>query len=109
MMEHIMPDIPRIYTAVAEWMACMLFILPVKKRFQKWQTAGIMAAVLLIQSVFLVMTDDIKIYFWIPCMIVAVFLMIAFIYSCCEITFTDAAYFGMIAFVVAEFMASFEW
>ena len=36
MMEHIMPDIPRIYTAVAEWMACMLFILPVKKRFQKW-------------------------------------------------------------------------
>ena len=33
MMEHIMPDIPRIYTAVAEWMACMLFILPVKKRF----------------------------------------------------------------------------
>ena len=31
MMEHIMPDIPRIYTAVAEWMACMLFILPVKK------------------------------------------------------------------------------
>ncbi len=40
MMEHIMPDIPRIYTAVAEWMACMLFILPVKKRFQKWQTAG---------------------------------------------------------------------
>ena len=104
-----MPDIPRIYTAVAEWMACMLFILPVKKRFQKWQTAGIMAAVLLIQSVFLVMTDDIKIYFWIPCMIVAVFLMIVFIYSCCEITFTDAAYFGMIAFVVAEFMASFEW
>lgn len=57
----------------------------------------------------LVMTDDIKIYFWIPCMIVAVFLMIVFIYSCCEITFTDAAYFGMIAFVVAEFMASFEW
>ena len=44
MMEHIMPDIPRIYTAIAEWMACMLFILPVKKRFRKWQTAGIMAA-----------------------------------------------------------------
>ena len=34
MMEHIMPDIPRIYTAVAEWMACMLFILPVKRDFK---------------------------------------------------------------------------
>lgn len=30
-----MPDIPRIYTAVAEWMACMLFILPVEKEISK--------------------------------------------------------------------------
>lgn len=31
MIDYIMPDIPRIYTAIAEWVACMLFILPVKK------------------------------------------------------------------------------
>lgn len=31
MMEHLMPDIPRIYTAAAEWMACMLFIVSLKK------------------------------------------------------------------------------
>ncbi len=90
------------------WHACYLSCHS-KRDFQKCRRQCIMAAVLLIQSVFLVVTDDIKIYFWIPCMIVAVFLMIVFIYSCCEITFTDAVYFGMIAFVVAEFMASFEW
>ncbi len=55
------------------------------------------------------MTDDIKIYFWIPCMIVAVFLMIVLSTAAAKLLFTDAAYFGMIAFVVAEFMASFEW
>lgn len=108
-MEHIMPDIPRIYTAIAEWMACMLFILPVKKRFDKGKTWALMAVFLIIQSVFLMITGSVKIYFWIPCMIIAVLLMIGFIYGCCEISLRDAGYFGMIAFVAAEFTASVEW
>lgn len=108
-MEHIMPDIPRIYTAIAEWMACMLFILPVKKRFDNAKTGALMAVFLIVQSVFLMKTGSVKIYFWIPCMIIAVLLMIGFIYGCCEISLRDAGYFGMIAFVAAEFMASIEW
>ena len=108
-MEHIMPDIPRIYTAIAEWMACMLFILPVKKRFDRVKTGALMAAALVIQSLFLTVTGNVQIYFWIPCMIIAVLLMIGFIYGCCDISLTDAGYFGMIAFVAAEFMASVEW
>lgn len=108
-MEHIMPDIPRIYTAIAEWMACMLFILPVKKRFDRVKTGALMAAALVIQSLFLTMTGSVRIYFWIPCMIIAVLLMIGFIYGCCGISLTDAGYFGMIAFVAAEFTASIEW
>ena len=108
-MEDIMPDIPRIYTAIAEWMACMLFILPVKKRFDNAKTGALMAVFLIVQSVFLMITGSVKIYFWIPCMIIAVLLMIGFIYGCCEISLRDAGYFGMIAFVAAEFMASIEW
>lgn len=108
-MEHIMPDIPRIYTAIAEWMACMLFILPVKKRFDNAKTGALMAVFLIVQSVFLMITGSVKIYFWIPCMIIAVLLMIGFIYGCCDISLRDAGYFGMIAFVAAEFMASIEW
>ena len=104
-----MPDIPRIYTAIAEWMACMLFILPVKKRFDNAKTGALMAVFLIVQSVFLMITGSVKIYFWIPCMIIAVLLMIGFIYGCCEISLRDAGYFGMIAFVAAEFMASIEW
>lgn len=108
-MEHIMPDIPRIYTAVAEWVACMLFILPVRKRFDNAKTGALMAVFLIVQSAFLMITGSVKIYFWIPCMIIAVLLMIGFIYGCCEISLRDAGYFGMIAFVAAEFMASIEW
>lgn len=27
----VLPDIPRMYTAMAEWVACMMFILPFKR------------------------------------------------------------------------------
>ena len=104
-----MPDIPRIYTAIAEWVACMLFILPVKKRFDRLKTGLLAAGALIIQSLFLMVTGNVRIYFWIPCMVIAVLLMIGFIYGCCEISLRDAGYFGMIAVVAAEFMASVEW
>lgn len=109
MMDYIMPDIPRIYTAIAEWAACMLFILPVKKRFDRMKIGIIETVVLIVQSLFLAATGDVQIYFWIPCMVIAVLLMVGFIYGCCEISLRDAGYFGMIAFVAAEFMASVEW
>lgn len=109
MIDNLMPDIPRIYTAIAEWMVCMIFIVLLKKRFEWWKSGLIMAGMLVLQSVFLVATGNVPIYFWIPCMIVAVFLMVEFIYFCSDVNFRDAGYFGIIAFVVAEFMASLEW
>ncbi len=109
MIDHLMPDIPRLYSAIAEWLACMIFILPFKKRFSKIKTGVIMAVMLVVQSGFMVVTEDVRLFFWIPCMIVAVFLMLFFIYVSCAIEITDAVYFVLIAFVVAEFMASIEW
>ena len=35
----VLPDIPRIYTAVAEWLACLICILEVKRRVQGWKLA----------------------------------------------------------------------
>ena len=109
MIEYYLPDIPRLYTALAEWMACLIFILPFKKRFSPAVTGCLVAGAFGIQSVFLISTGGVRLIFWIPCMIFAVFLMVAFVFCCCEIRLTDAAYFGMIAFVAAEFTASAGW
>ena len=108
-MERVLPDIPRIYTALAEWSACLVFIVLLKKRFVRWKTVGIATLVLIILSVFMVVTDEVLIIFWLPCMILAVLLMMVFIYSSCKISWLEAAYFGIQAFVTAEFAASFEW
>ena len=48
MVNYVLPDIPRFYTAVAEWMACLICILEVKRRVQGWKLAGISVGVLLV-------------------------------------------------------------
>lgn len=106
---QIVPDIPRVYTALAEWLACVLFILPMKKKVSIKKTSIIATIFLVVQCVFLVGTDDVPIYLWIPCMIVAVAMMMGFLYLTCDIELSDVAYFGMIAFALAEFMAATEW
>ena len=80
-----------------------------KKDLNGGRVGLIMAGMLVLQSVFSGGNRKWPIYFWIPCMIAAVSLMVGFIYFCCDVNFQDAGYFGMIAFVVAEFMASLEW
>lgn len=108
-MENGLVEIPRFYTALAEWSACIVFVLLLPKRFSKGKTIGIAGLTFLVQAAFLMLTDDVLIYFWIPCMVIAVLLMMFFLGISCKISRTEAAYFGIQAFVTAEFAASLEW
>lgn len=104
-----LPDIPRFYTALAEWAACMTFIFVLKRRITGWKLAVISGMQLLIQSVFLVYTQNIWLWLWLPCMIAAVLLMIGFLYLCLKGSWCDAVYCGLFSFIIAEFAASLEW
>lgn len=108
-MENLLPDIPRIYTAIAEWMTSFLFIFLLKKRFSFKKTVLISLPALAVQILFMVLTGNVSIYFWIPCMMIAIGMMLSYIYISCKIRFLDAAYFAIIAFVIAEFIASLLW
>lgn len=53
-------DIPRLYTALAEWLACLVYILsllPEKRGSLRFW--GLAAGMLAVQSIFLVATDDV--------------------------------------------------
>ena len=108
-MTHTLPDIPRIYTALAEWSACLVFVVLLKKRMSLQKIVGTAVFALIIQTAFLMLTTEALVIFWIPCMVIAVAFMMIFLYSCCRISRIEAAYFGMQAFVTAEFAASLEW
>ncbi|MFN7252966.1 MAG: ATP-binding protein [Anaerobacillus sp.] len=108
-MTDIFPDIPRLYTALAEWMACIVYISILKKHLKGWKLFTFSGGVLIFQSVFLFVTRDLPIVFWIPNMLVAIGMMFLFINISCDITATEAGYFSVKAFVAAELVASLQW
>lgn len=108
-MYEVLPDIPRFYTALAEWLACLICISKLKKRRGDWHFAVLSAGVLAVQSVFLVLTDEMEGFWWILCMAIAVGIMYLFIFISCNMNWKDAGYYCVRAFVLAEFMASLEW
>lgn len=103
-------DIPRMYTALAEWGACMVYLgLIRKEKFRQpvfWLGS---LAVLALQSVFLVFTGELPIAFWMPCMITAVAVMYGFLSVAGELSPLEAGYCCARAFLLAEFAASLEW
>ncbi|WMC94077.1 GHKL domain-containing protein [Kineothrix sp. MB12-C1] len=108
-MDNNLLDIPRLYTAIAEWAACMVYLLNMQKRFKGKSFCVYALGGLIFQIFFLTVTADVNIIFWIPCMMIAAALMIIFIYFGSEGKWKDAVYIGVQAFVFAEFAASFEW
>ncbi len=105
----ISPNIPRIYTAIAEWLACMLCLREVRHRVSTRNFILISAGALILQSVFLSLTPGLDDFLWILCMSAAALIMYIFIYLCADVNWKDAAYYTIRAFVLAEFAASFEW
>lgn len=105
----LLPDIPRFYTALAEWAACMVFICVLKRRMTGWKLVVVSGGMLFLQSVFLIFTGDIRLWMWLPCMVTAVLNMIVFLRICLKGNWCDAVYCGLFSFVTAEFAASLEW
>ena len=106
---QILPDIPRFYTALAEWLSCLLCMRELVRRFSGWRFWGIAGTVFLVQSVFLVLTGGLEGPVWLMCMAAAVFLMFCFLRISCGSSSLDVGYVCVKAFVLAEFMASLEW
>lgn len=102
-------DIPRLYTALAEWMACVLYIYLFPRRWGKGITVLLCAAALVIQAGFLIFTAGVPIYFWLPVMAVAVGMMYGWIGLCTKGSLALTGYNCGKAFLAAEFAAALEW
>lgn len=103
------PDIPRFYTALAEWAACIMYIIIAPKKQKGIRLVLICAGFLAVESALLVLTDDFPLYLWMPCMAVAVGLMFCLLYICCDLPLVNVGFCCVRAFLLAEFAASLEW
>ncbi len=103
------PDIPRINTAIAEWLACMVFVLALKRRFRLPGTALLTAAALGGLIGFQFIAGILPLYLWVPGMLGAIGLMYGIVLCVCKINAREAFICTARAFILAEFAASLEW
>ena len=107
MISQVYPDIPRFYTAIAEWAACMVYIVSAVQQDRLridgnssgrdgWRrTAWICIMMLIFQCVFLAVTADLPTVLWLPCMLGAVLIMMAFIKTVCRVSLLGATYYSI--------------
>lgn len=103
-------DIPRVYTAIAEWGACITYLYLIRKKEIKSMPFWLGSlAVLVGQILFLTFTGDLSEVFWIPCMIAAVAIMYGYLLLAGNLNLWEAGYCCARAFLLAEFAASLQW
>ncbi len=106
-------DIPKLYTAIAEWMSCMVMFLAYggmgeikKKPLIKILS---MTSGLVVFAVIHYFCGLVSNFLWILGMTVAVSFMILFLRWEIKISFRYAIYVGCRAFLFAELAAAFNW
>lgn len=102
-------EIPRYLTAIAEWGACMVYIVILGRRRGIAASAGLsvagLGALILVQW----WAGTLPIAFWIPGMLLAAATMYALVLASLRLSPRAAGYLTARAFVLAELTASVYW
>ena len=104
-----LPDIPRMITALAQWLSCMVYVLTLRRRITGWKFAAAGAGFLVVQNIFLIATDGFEDIAWNLCMLIAWVFMFLFIQGCADISKPAAVCYCCSSFMTAELAASAEW
>lgn len=109
-MNHIaLTEIPRLYTGIAEWAACTIYVLNLKRKLKGPSLAAVMCAACLLQCGIQLAAGTFPKSLWIPGMLLAIGLMQIYFMITCEVTAGSAGYYCVRSFILAEFTASLEW
>ncbi len=106
---QVIPDIPKLYTALAQWLGCLMYILPMKKRLKGGRLVAALAGGLFFQCGVNYLAGLVHPFFWLGWMLTAFSGMFGLIYICCKLPIRDVGYYVIRAIIAAEFTASLEW
>ena len=103
------PDIPRLYTALAECLATLLYARQLAPRYSARCSTVNSLIWMAGLAVFMQLTGSVPLVLWLPCMVAAIGSMYLFLWRTCETTPLEAGYYCARAFILAELAASVEW
>lgn len=109
MIGNAIPDIPRLYTALAEWLSCVMLVVLLKPKLPTGRQ--VLSAVVYLAGLvaFMELTANVVLWMWVPCMLIAFLSMTGFIFLCAKVPYYESIFYAVLAFSVAELMASLEW
>ncbi|MDR1093477.1 MAG: ATP-binding protein [Clostridiales bacterium] len=108
-MSDLIPNIPRIHTAITEWAACAAYVLVLKKRFKGVKLWLFFAGALGFFCGWQALAGISPLWLWIPNMAVAMCAMFLTIWASARSKAPGAIFWAVRAFILAEFTASLEW
>lgn len=105
----VLPDIPRELTGLAEWAACMVYVLLRQQRLRPSRLAVLSAVALVVLVGVQVGAGMLPLAWWPGGMAASAACMYAFIYAAARLPVKDAGYFCARALVLAELVAALHW
>lgn len=109
MIGNAIPDIPRLYTALAEWLSCVMLVVLLKPKLPKGKLVICAVVYLAALIAFMELTANVVLWMWVPCMLIAFLSMTGFIALCAKMPYYESVFYAVLAFSAAELMASLEW
>lgn len=106
---EVLGNIPRLYTALADWLACLLYLFFLPKRTAGWRRYTIHAVFLLLLGVFMQATGQVPQFWFLPCIAVSILIMYLYIRMQTDVPARCAGYYCVRAFILGELAASLEW
>ena len=96
-----LPDIPRLYTALAEVLAVLVYAQAAPPRAAKPVTYAATAGWAAVLGVFLQLTGGVPLAWWLPCMVAAIAWLYLYLWGTREMNLLEAGYSCARAFILA--------
>lgn len=103
------PDIPKAFTAIAEWLACVVYLLACTRRPPKGRQYAALGVGLALLLAVQYAIGVVPLWLWIPGMMVALGVMYGIIRLYRPTNRATGVYWLIRAFLLAEFVAAIEW
>ncbi|NEG89433.1 sensor histidine kinase [Bifidobacterium aerophilum] len=109
MITNALPDIPRLFTAVCEWLACLTYIVVVYRRVPLRRTIAVCAVGLAAMIGIQYLAGALPMWLWTGGMLMAVAGMYLIVWLGAGTGKREGLYITARAFVLAELVASLHW
>ncbi len=100
---------PGYYYSIAYWLAAFIIVCTNQRKIEGKRKYLIHVVCLTALVSFMGLTDGVRQWLFIPCMIIVISMLLVYIYLCCNFSLCKSGYYCARTFICGEFAASLAW